>query len=476
MATEADLWREAQRAIVAAVGIDLSPELERALWPTEQRPQEKLVTGGIQAGKSTEGALEVWTELPMVLDRATVSHPKRYWYIVPNYNTPLTEYEYLIQWCDSYYGADSYKAHMATGDSCMLTIYDRVIIETRTSQRPEGIAARAVDGIVVVEAGQQPEAVRTAALERTVTLGGWVTYTGTLEDDEAKPRYAWYDVLAQKWRDDWTEGVAVSLPTWANRAKFPGGRDHPYIKDREARLDEHTFKRRFAGVPSGVQYPVYPQLLVGDDWGFEVEGARWILSLGAGGYDYGTTPGHPSTLVVGTVTPDDVVVLRDAWEADPGGDTRRNDLQRDTFSHQYGILRSRWGFDPMLRESADRVGAMAMIEGNTRRLTRVGRVEARFNDGRLLFDLSNPMVRKVFEQMKRVHYQKRTSPEKGEYYEYHRSDDDFAAAVENLITVIDSTPEPLPTRASWGDPREQAGPRDQWRSRRQGPRTEFQKV
>ena len=41
------------------------------------------------------------------------------------------------------------------------------------------------------------------------------------------------------------------------------------------------------------------------------------------------------------------------------------------------------------------------------------------------------------EQMQRVHYQKKTSPDKGEYYEYHRSDDDLAAAVEMAIEVID---------------------------------------
>ena len=447
----AELWREQQRAIIAAVGIDLSPELEHALWPTILRPSEKIVTGGVQAGKSTLGALEVWAELPIILPVASREEPKRYWYIVPNYNTPLTEFEYLIQWCRDHYGGGSYTDHMISGDSCSLTIFGRVVIETRTSVHPEGIAARAVDGIVVVEAGQQPEAVRTAALERTVTLCGCITYTGTLEDDEAKPRYAWYDILAQKWRDDWSEGVAVSLPTWANRTKFPGGRENEYIRDRESRLDSHTFSRRFAGVPSGVQYPVYPQLLVGS-WGLETatDKTAWIRSRGAGGYDYGTTPGHPSTLVVLTLTADDVAIVRDAWEANPGGDTRRNDLQRDTFSHEYSILRSRWGFDPMLRESADRVGAVATQKGNETRLTKVGKVEARLNDGRLLFDLSKPMVRRTFEQMQRVHYMKKASAEKGEYYEYHRSDDDLAAAVENAVWVIDSAPPPLPPKVSPG--------------------------
>lgn len=165
-----------------------------------------------------------------------------------------------------------------------------------------------------------------------------------------------------------------------------------------------------------------------------------------GGYDYGTSPGHPSTLVVVQVTTDDIAVVRDAWE-DYGGDVTRNELERKRLSHEYGIPLTRWGFDPMLKESADRAGATAMEESNSRRLARVGKVIARHNSGRLLYDLSKPMVRKVFEQAKRVHYQKRTSPTKGEYYEYHRADDDLVAALEDAIGVLDGGISAIPGRA-----------------------------
>ena len=437
--------RYAQRDILVRSGLDLSPEFEYALWPTSERPKEKGVSGGVQAGKSTEGGAEVYIELPLIDLDAALLDPWRYWYIMPSYQTPKTELEYLITWCRSFYGWDSIKDHMPEGASAQLDIFNgRVIVETRTSREPEAIAARALRGAVVCEAGQQPASVRTAALERTLTHHAWVTYTGTLEDDEAKPRFAWFDTLLTRWRENPAEGVAVSLPTWANRTKFPGGRADPYIIDREQRLDTHTFNRRIAGIPSGVQYPVYGEVMRGD-WNYaEAEKAAYVLRHGAGGYDYGTTPGHPSTLVVVQVTQEDIAVVRDAW-SDFGGDTRRNDLQRQTFSHDYGVPASRWGFDPMLKESADRLGAQAMEESNNRRLARVGKVRARLLDGRLLFDLSTPMVVKVFEQMKRVHYQKRTSPTKGEYYEYHRADDDLVAALENAVTVIDGGPTPLPT-------------------------------
>ena len=436
--------RHVQRDLLIKSGIELSPDFEHALWPTLERPKEKIVTGGVQAGKSTEGAAEMYIELPLVdLDAAKIE-PWRYWYIMPSYVTPKTELEYILTWCRSFYGSDSVKDHMSEGSTSMLDIFDgRVIVETRSSQDPETIAARALRGCVVCEAGQQTAAIRTAALERTITYRGWVTYTGTLEDDEAKPRYAWFDQLAQKWRDDASEGIAVSLPTWANLAKFPLGRDEPEIIDRAARLDAHTFNRRFAGIPSGVQYPVYGELLTGD-WGYDGT-KKWVRRHGAGGYDFGTTPGHPSTLVVVLVDEDDIACVWDAWE-DFGGDAKRNELKRQTMSHDHGIPLSRWGFDPMLKAEARLVGATAMEEANSRRLPRVSNVKARHNDGRLLYNLENPMVRRLFEQMKRVHYQKRSSPTKGEYSEYHRDDDDLAAALENAITVIDRAP-PAPILA-----------------------------
>lgn len=429
--------RIVQRDFLIKSGVELSPEFEHALWPTLERPKEKLVTGGVQAGKSTLGAAEVYCELPIIDLDAAKEDPWRYWYIMPSYVTPKTELEYIITWCRSFYGSDSIKDHMPEGSSAQLDIFNgRVLIETRSSQDPETIAARALRGVVVCEAGQQPAAIRTAALERTITYRGWCVYSGTLEDDEAKPRYAWYDQTAQRWRENPEEGIAVSLPTWANIAKFPLGRAEPYIIDREARLDEHTFKRRFAGIPSGVQFPVYGELLTGD-WDYpNADGVTYVLRHGAGGYDFGTTPGHPSTLVVVTVTPDDIAVVRDAWES-YAGDAKLNNLQREAIGHQYGVPNSRWGFDPMLRESANLQGATAMDKSNELRLVRVSKVKARHNSGRLLYDLSKPMVRKVFHQMQRIHYQKRTSPTKGEYYEYHRADDDLAAGLENAITVID---------------------------------------
>ena len=65
-------------------------------------------------------------------------------------------------------------------------------------------------------------------------------------------------------------------------------------------------------------------------------------------------------------------------------------------------------------------------------------IEGRIGTRKIWFNLDGPGVKEALNQMGRVHYVKKFSPEKGEYFEYHRSDDDLAATVENIVWVVDS--------------------------------------
>jgi hypothetical protein len=335
----------------------------------------------------------------------------------------------------------------------------RVVVDTRTAQDPEGIASEAVDGVIVCEAGQMPETVFLQAQGRISDKRGWVSIGGTIENDEAKPRWAWFDATLGEWMEGPSEdAMAFSIPTWANLAVYPGGRQDPEILRLERLYDPHTFSRRVAGVPGGVQYPVYPQLRVGKDaWGWRETGkaTTWILSRGAGGHDYGTTIGHPSTLVAVQISSADIMVVREAWEAQTG-DTSLIESTRRLMSQRWGIPYHRWGFDPLQKASADMAGAVAVKTGSGSRVQRAGMVEARLNNRKLLFDFEGPGVERLFDQLLRVHYTKRDVPGQGQVYDYARVDDDMAAALENAVQVVDErrtfTPgQKLPAqRINWG--------------------------
>ena len=131
---------------------------------------------------------------------------------------------------------------------------------------------------------------------------------------------------------------------------------------------------------------------------------------------------------------------------------------------KWQISPRRWVFDPMQREAARLLGCI--VAPTALRLQRAGKLQARFLNRKLLFDMvvlegddlptreRKERVRRCFEQFKRVHMVKREVPGQGWKYEYARVDDDMVAGVENAIDLIDSRPvldkkQKLPSRRVW---------------------------
>jgi hypothetical protein len=432
------------------MGVKMSPEFKAALLP---HPKEKQVIGGVQAGKSMLGFCELQIAVMEWLLAGDPDDEKLYWVIVPSYRDPHKEMDYLLKY-NQESGIISSKNFPQDASVNIQFFGGKVKVETRTATDPEAIAGEPCDGVLVVEAGQMPGVIRERALERTLTRNGWIVYSGTLENDAAKPQYVWYGQLGREWLDNPTpDGMAFSLPTWANLAIHPEGRNSPGIVAEEKRWLEagkaFTFNRRIAGIPDGVQYPVYDDVQVGD-WGAgDVREWQFIRSRNAGGHDWGTTDHHPSTLVPVQVSANNIVVVRDYWDG-LGAPITEIESRRHLMSQRWNIPKSRWGFDPMLKQSAQLLGVQAVATGKGARQRRVGLVETRLKERRILFDMDvlegdtpdecqrKERVRRLFHQMQRVHYIKKEIPGEGEVFVYNRSDDDGAAALEDAIEVIDS--------------------------------------
>lgn len=443
---EALRWQLAQ-PVMASLGVKVSAEFEAALKPI---PKEKLKTGGVQAGKSYSDALEILLDRPLWL-----AYPRqwRYWEIVPSYEAEHTEFDYLVSWT-AQLGIQS-GANTPKNGSCSLSLYNgRVVIETKTAQNIAAIAGQPCDGVLVVEAGQQPEGVRTAALERTMTRNGWIVESGTLEDDENKPRWAWYGERAQEWLGNGPgmDNRAFSLPSWANRRAFPGGEHDPKIEHLRQQLDEHTFNRRIAAKPTGVQNPIYPQvskpLLLPMP-----PGLKWVD--GAGGIDFGTN--HPSSLTAVTLADNNDAWVRanvflpgTALHSTDAADSGLIQQHRERLAQAFTIWR--WGTDPNERHTANLMGAEAVSGSQGARRGRIGLVTARLNGtrGRLLFDANGEGVPELYHEMGRVRYIKSPS---GELVVW-RVNDDRTASLEDAIEVLDSG---IILPQSWGTTAEPDG-------------------
>ena len=432
-----------------ALGIVMSPEFRQALEP---HPKEKLILGGVRAGKSTIGACELQIAL---LEYSLKTQPAEelYWVILPSYRSNHSILEYLLRWN---YGSGMMGEPSTPKDSpWRIPFYGgKFIIETRTSQDLAAIAGAACEGIVIDEPGQMPEEIRERARERILTTNGWVVMNGTLENDLNSPQFVWYGELGREWLlHPTTQHMAFSLPTWANLAKFPGGRNDPVILEEEQSwLDAgkaYKFNRRIAGIPDGTQDPVYDDLLGLGDWG--AGDLKWftpVRSLSAGGYDAGTTKAHPAALVCVQQDTNEIAVVRDVW-TDTQQAVQLIEDRRRLMSQLWGIPPRRWGFDPQLKIAAGLVDAQAVTMAS--RMFRVNLVDSRLRQNKLRFDMDvqpgddeatsqrKHRVRLLFNQMRRVHYVRRELPGKGLILEYNRVDDDMAAALEDAIEIMDTS-------------------------------------
>lgn len=449
-----EVRRIAAEIVCEDFGLIPSPELISVVTP---RPREKFISGGWQAGKSVSSALDVWLDIIFL---EPIGRDFLYWIIVPNYKAPHKEFDYLKEWAEKKGILAS--SHVPEGSSCKLTLKTElgltIVVETKTGEDIPNIAGEPCDGVVVAEAGQMPSAVRDQVQGRIITRHGWITFSGTLEDDENKPRWVWYGdiITALRALPAYGEAEAYSLPSWANLAAFPEGESDPEIERQRQKLPPDVFARKIAGLPIGVPYPVYKQLhlpgvnllpWLSPAWDGDLSqhpfhfdcserpDLVWVYAKGAGGHDYGESYGHPSTLVPVTVTTKNVAVVRDGW-GHLTSDDAAIETERRLMSQKYHIPLRRWGFDPLQKEAAKIRRVTPVPSGAGSRLSRVGLVQERITQDHLRFDLTQPGAREVFAQMLRVHFIKKVVAGRGEVYDYDRDDDDLAAAVENAVYVM----------------------------------------
>ena len=426
-------------------GLQLGPEFLDVL---DCHVREKIVTGGVRAGKSTEGAAELFTDWRFMAGQDERGKAALFWIVGPTYIGAHKEMEYLTRWCYSM-GLIA-KAQLPDDGPQRLELINGTIVETRTSQHPERLASDAPHKILVVEAGQQPPMVRPALLGRALENSAEIVYSGTLEDSDNKPRYGWYEELAELWRENPTDDHRTfSLPSWANLSEFPGGAADPKILYDRENLDEYTFARSRAGIAGGAQNPAYPQIAFGDSRLRDMPAnLTWVVATG--GADYGDV--HPSALVVVTLsderiynvseltpTQSHIAWVRECWwdgglkTGNLAGDTAQFNAAKRRLSHDYNAWA--WSVDPNERYMAGQMGGLtqAVQTGAGTRGARIGRVRARLNAGTLFFDKDGPGVRELYEEMRRVRYRRMANGE----LVLLRVDDDRAAALENAVDRLD---------------------------------------
>lgn len=196
----------------------------------------KLIAGGIRAGKSYSGAMEL-------LQRCAVENGL-FWIVGPDYEQAKAEFDYVHAVLDKSKMLTGQVSMPSRGARKMQTVWGAKI-ETKTSDDVRKLASFAPDGIIMAEAAQQPHDVFMKMLERALEKDAWIWMCGTFESS-----LGWYADLYEKWQGANPEnGFSFSLPTWSNEKVFPGGREDPKIKALEASMPEDLFLERCAAIP-----------------------------------------------------------------------------------------------------------------------------------------------------------------------------------------------------------------------------------
>lgn len=239
MAPRPQIWRlpEPQRlALWQVEGYDPSPEQLAAHLDPHRL---KLVAGGERAGKSRFSAEELLTWV-IVAERGSL-----FWIVGPDYDLARPEAEHLLRSLGRLGLLDADAVSQPRQGSWRITTLHGVEISTRTSADPATLAGRAPHGVLMVEAAQQTYEAMLRLRGRVAETRGPLLLSGTFEGS-----LGWYAETWTAWQGDNVDGGrSFSLPTWSNRALFPGGRNDPEIKALEATYPADTFQERFGALP-----------------------------------------------------------------------------------------------------------------------------------------------------------------------------------------------------------------------------------
>jgi hypothetical protein len=166
------------------------------------------------------------------------------WIVGPTYATPRgAEFDYIVRDLDIL----GILADYSTNKEGPLTIdtHGGCHIETKSATDPKGLGGQAPDWILAVEAAQLEYEIYLWLRGRIAEKRAPLIMSGTFEDYSG-----WYNDFFNKWQiPNEEDGASFSLPSWANRAVFPGGRYDPEILKIEAESPPDWFLQRYGGIP-----------------------------------------------------------------------------------------------------------------------------------------------------------------------------------------------------------------------------------
>ena len=211
-----------------------------------------LLAGGEQGGKSinlSKKFLAKWGEDQGKHDNHGdgINPPLLYWLIGSSYGETIKEFTYIADDLRAL-GMPVKQSTRVDPGSIEIKFPDerkpRLRIETKSATDITKMSKDSPHGIIICEPGQVDVLVFDRAQGRITPMNGWLLMGGTFETS-----VGWFVQLWEAWQSGADDRQSFSLPSWTNKAIYPGGRNDPKILDLERHSSDQFFMERIAGRP-----------------------------------------------------------------------------------------------------------------------------------------------------------------------------------------------------------------------------------
>lgn len=247
-------FHDFQADLFAGIGYQPSPEQWEVHLDTHPIRQ---VVGGERAGKSYLMGMDALSRM-LALAILAGRDDGNYWIIGPDYRQPRQEFSYILDGLrQAGVTIEDRWLSMPRGEAApwICEIPGFLKMQTKTGADIAKIASEALDGALYCEAAQGTFDLVLKIMGRLSEKAGWFILGGTMEKG-----LPWYGQLYDNWQsDNEFNARSFSIPSWANRAIYPGGRYDPQIVKLEEAYPEDLFQERMAAVPRKPRTLVYQE-------------------------------------------------------------------------------------------------------------------------------------------------------------------------------------------------------------------------
>lgn len=212
----------------------------------------KIPCCGRRWGKTAFSGNEMTTAL---LD---VEKPESiYWIVGPNYS--LGEKEFRVVYNNLvrklHLGNKIKKTYNVKQGDMKIEMPWGTILEVKSADRKDGLIGEGLDGVIMAEAATHDVDTWQMYVEPALSdKRGWAIFPST-------PRgYNWYQGLWMMGQlPDFPEYESWRLPTWSNKAMYPGGLENEEIKRLKATTPEITWLQEYAAEFTAYQGKIYTE-------------------------------------------------------------------------------------------------------------------------------------------------------------------------------------------------------------------------